>query len=52
MSELESLKQLNSLKELAINDGGYEKHRTMILLACELHKEKFGKDYTPKQLKQ
>ena len=50
MTQLAATKQLNALKLYAINNGGYEKHKTVILLACEYHKTTFGVDLTPKHL--
>lgn len=50
MTELQSIKQLNALKSKAINNGGYLKHKGIIVQACELHKEKFNKDFTPKNI--
>jgi len=49
MNQLAATKQLNALKLHAINNGGYEKHKTLILIACEYHKKTFGVDLTPKQ---
>jgi len=49
MNQLTAIKQLNALKLYAINNGGYEKHKTVILLACEFHKKTFEIDLTPKQ---
>ena len=49
MTQLAATKQLNALKLHAINNGGFEKFRTVILLACEYHKTTFGVDLTPKQ---
>jgi len=51
MNQLAATKQLNALKLHAINNGGYEKHKTVILLACEFHQKTFGVDLTPKQFK-
>jgi|TARA_R110000823_G_scaffold188979_1_gene320921 hypothetical protein len=48
MTQLQSTKNLNSLKLKAIKNGGYAKHRNIILLACEAHKAAFGVDLTPK----
>jgi hypothetical protein len=50
MTQLAATKQLNALKLHAINNGGFEKNKDLILLACEFHKEKYGVDLTPKQL--
>lgn len=49
MDQLTATKQLNALKLHAINNGGFEKYKTVILSACEYHKNTFGKDLTPKQ---
>jgi hypothetical protein len=51
MTQLQATKQLNALKLHAIDNGGFEKHKTIILLACEYHKKTYGIDHTPKQLK-
>ena len=50
MSNLESTKAINKLKLRAIKNGGYAKHATKIMKACELHLSTFGVDHRPKQL--
>tara|TARA_B110000902_G_scaffold256760_1_gene323971 strand:- start:839 stop:997 length:159 start_codon:yes stop_codon:yes gene_type:complete len=50
MNRLESTKQINKLKMSAIKNGGYAKHASKIIKACELHNATFGFDLTPQQL--
>lgn len=49
-TQLESTKEINSLKIKAIKKGGYLKFKNEILMVCENHKKLFGNDLTPKQL--
>ena len=48
MTQLESTKQINSLKLKAIKKGGYAKFEKTLLAACKNHFELFGVDLTPK----
>jgi hypothetical protein len=50
MTKLESTKAINQIKIIAIKEGGYDKNKVVILLACEMHLEEFGEDLRPKQL--
>lgn len=51
MTQLQSTQAINILKAKAIRKGGYAKFKDAILLACEVHKNLFGSDLTPNQLK-
>lgn len=51
MTQLQATKQLNALKLYAIDNGGFEENKTLILMACEYHEKTFGVDLTPKQWK-
>lgn len=51
-NQLQSTKAINSIKVRAIKQGGYNTNREAIIEACNLHKELYNVDLTPKQLKQ
>lgn len=51
MNELQSTKQINSLKVKAIRNGGFSKYKDQIIEKCKQHFEAFGIDLTPKHLK-
>jgi hypothetical protein len=48
-ARLESTKEILSLKEKAIRNGGYKKYKNSILEMCAKHKELYDVDLTPKQ---
>lgn len=50
MSKLQSTKAINALKVRAINNGGYKKNRSEIILACAKHRNQYGVDLTPKHI--
>jgi len=50
-NRLEATKKLNTLKLRCVRNGGYLKHKELLLKACNDYKNKFGIDHTPAQLK-
>jgi hypothetical protein len=52
MTQLQSTKSINNLKERAIKNGGYSnvKFKSKIISACEEHLSLFGVDLMPKHI--
>jgi hypothetical protein len=51
MCELTSTKQINALKLIAIEKGGYHVMEAVLRMACKLHFNNYGKDLAPKCFK-